>query len=72
MHRLFKNLGRLEGFVRLDFHYVELEFFSESEGGLFYKVDDAAVKIFQYSVHYRQRLKLLIYNGILVFWAKDF
>jgi hypothetical protein len=51
---------------------VELEFFSESESGLFYKVDDATVKIFQYSVHYRQRLKLLIYNGILVFWAKDF
>jgi hypothetical protein len=51
---------------------VELEFFPESESGLFYKVDDAAVKIFQYSVHYRQRPKLLIYNGILVFWAKDF
>jgi hypothetical protein len=51
---------------------VELEFLAESKLRECYRVDGAAVEIFENLVNDGQGFQFFIYQGELVFWAENF
>ena len=72
LHGLFELDRRVEWFIWFDFHYVKLKLFAEAETRQFYKVDHAAVKVFQHSISDRQRFQFIVDQREFVLWTQHF
>lgn len=69
LHDVFEDSRGLKGFVRFDFHNVQLKFFSKSKIGFLDEIDDSSVIVLHYLIHDWQGFQFIVDHTELMFWT---